>query len=99
MTVEVVSMIAAVHGNPEGITWRGDVPDEKVLRQSVEATNDRLFRFFNRVDDEDGERLEQMGYRLPSLTMGDYIAWGGRTYRVLMVGFEDMTGKIEAILP
>ena len=49
----------------DGATWEGEVPT---------MTLEGLFRFFNRVEPEDDERLADMGYHLPSLTCND-IVW------------------------
>lgn len=101
MRVEVFSMIAAVHG-AERVTWSGDIPDECVEAIGPDQVNEFLFRFFNRVEQADADQLDLLGYELPSLSMGDFIAWGGRTYRVLAQGLEEVTGNADflgALLP
>lgn len=61
-------------------TWEGDV-----ARMSLEE----IFRFFNRVEFADGERLEEIGYDLPSLSVGDIVTIDGdEQWRVAPVGFE-----------
>lgn len=68
-------------------TWSGEValpagstPEEKC---------ERVFRDFNRVTEEDCERLDRIGYDLPSLSVNDTITFvDGSTYRVLPIGFE-----------
>lgn len=59
-------------------TWEG----------KCSTTNlDTLFRTFNRVDDEDYDRLDRIGYKLPSLSVGDLITVDGVTSRVDSLGF------------
>lgn len=66
-------------------TWEGYVPD-------TEAGNlEQIFRFFNRVDFGDGERLEEIGYTLPSLSVGDVVEWHGKRYRVEPVGWVEIS--------
>jgi hypothetical protein len=108
MKVEIFSIMAAFAGKESGTTWRGDVPIG--FNGHYISTADNIFRFFNVVDEEDSERLEKLGYRLPSLSVGDYftvhfpeIAEHGpterpRTYRVLGNGFEEITGNQNAIM-
>jgi hypothetical protein len=65
-----------------------DRPDEDIL----EGRDGGLWREFNRVVDEDGPRLERLGFRQPSLSVGDLVILhdderGGRAYRVAGVGF------------
>jgi hypothetical protein len=56
-------------------TWAGRVPD---------ADPEAMFRFFNRVDAADAERLGAVGYRLPSRSVGDIISYTG-TDQILIV--------------
>jgi hypothetical protein len=61
-------------------TWSGEVPE---LRDAED-----IFRFFNRVDDADCERLEASGYTLPSLSVGDVVTMpDGRLMAVASAGF------------
>lgn len=46
------------------------------------------FRYFNRVDQADVDRLEAIGYRLPSMSVGDLLTIGTETFQVHPVGFE-----------
>lgn len=49
-----------------------------------------IFRLFNRVDADDALRLEELGYHLPSLSVGDVVSYGG-TYKIVAdQGFEDI---------
>lgn len=45
------------------------------------------FRFFNRVTDEDVERLERIGYTLPSMSAGDRVVLNGEAWVCAGVGF------------
>jgi hypothetical protein len=71
-------------------TWEGDMPELQPLG-SEQETNEHLFRYFNRVDELDGRRLERIGYRLPSLSVGDRVTWKGRTWEVAGIGFQEVT--------
>lgn len=108
MRVEIVSIQAAIHGRPS-ILWSGEIDaidlvkifghgvttDERI---DEDRFNNALFRFFNCVDDGDEERLEAIGYRLPSLSVGDLLHWGSKTWRVAGVGFEAITGSDEYVM-
>lgn len=98
LTVEIVSMVAAYAGTRSGISWRGEVPIERLAARTptgqldVTAINDAIFRYFNAVLDSDRSRLLVIGYQLPSLSVGDLIYHSGRTFRVVPFGFEELTG-------
>lgn len=95
MRVTIVSIMAALAGADE-IAWSGDVDLDELDDNPPPADweiNTALFRFFNRVDDEDGPRLAEIGYRLPSLSVGDLIHRERETYRVAGLGFERITGS------
>jgi hypothetical protein len=94
MKVTVVSMMAAAHGSDE-IVWVGEVPEGYSGHEA--ETNERLFRYFNRVDGDDERRLAEIGYRLPSLSVGDYLHWQGVTWRVEGSGFSRHTGSDAAL--
>jgi hypothetical protein len=51
---------------PRNETWEGTV-----------ATDDleEIFRFFNRVEEGDGERLAEIGFDLPSMSSGDVVTF------------------------
>ena len=55
---------------------------------SASAILDIVFRLFNRVDDDDVQRLRYIGYNLPSLTAGDLVTFAGNTWRCASVGWE-----------
>lgn len=67
-----------------GQTWTGEVPDHEI------ATDDMIFRYFNRVDEADCDRLDQIGFDQPSMSKGDIFEVNGRRVRVLSVGFEEI---------
>jgi hypothetical protein len=108
MQLQIVSIQAALHGRPS-IVWIGDVDAADLVNLSghglatdgqiePERMNNALFRFFNRVDEEDGDRLEAIGYRLPSLSVGDLLHWGSKTWRVAGSGFEQITDSAEYVM-
>jgi hypothetical protein len=107
LEVSIVSLLATIDGGgPYGLCWHGLVPIEyatprdgsPVEASNADAVNEALFRTFNRVTDEDTERLEALEYRLPSLSPGDLITWEKHAYRVLALGFERLepTGAFTA---
>lgn len=104
LNVSIVSLLATIAGGePYGLSWQGHVPielpdDTPATNENADVVNEVLFRAFQRVDDADGRRLEDLDYRLPSLSCGDLIAWGGAAYRVLAIGFEriEPTGMVYA---
>lgn len=59
-------------------TWTGDVPTFSL---------EEIFRMFNRVHYGDAERLERIGYQLPSLSMGDVVETPDGRFEVAAVGF------------
>ena len=71
-----------------GESWRGDVDTGLPEDAPVEHKLERLFRLFNRVDEEDVTRLEMIGYRQPSMSCGDTIDLDGQTWKVSACGFE-----------
>lgn len=91
MRVQIFSMMAAIGGS-ENVQWDGDVPIQASFMDDASQVNERIFRFFNRVDENDANTLELIGYRLPSLSMGDLVTWGNKTYRVEGYGFKQITG-------
>jgi hypothetical protein len=66
-----------------GERWEGDIPDAKSA-----TPLEHVFRYFNRVDDDDHERLLAIGYRLPSLSVGDVVVVDGKRWRCASVGWE-----------
>jgi hypothetical protein len=77
-------------------TWEGSF--HLVVDKDIEAHLERIFRYFNRVDSDDTCRLEYLGYRLPSLSVGDTVTfldgpYVGQTWRVAAMGFERVEGE------
>ena len=68
-------------------TWTGSVDLDRPQGTSTEDALEQIFRLFNRVDFADGERLEALGYRLPSLSEGDEVTLDGETWEVSILGF------------
>lgn len=62
-----------------GGVWTGAYP----ATMSLEG----IFRHFNRVEESDNERLEAIGYTLPSLTGGDVVQRDGTYYLCESVGW------------
>lgn len=92
MKVQIVSMQAVLHGRAS-IMWEGEIEVE--LGQTDAAYLVRLFRLFNRVTEQDVELLERMGYRLPSLSVGDLVHMNCATWRVEAVGWTRLTQNDE----
>lgn len=75
-------------------TWQGwvDLPENETDAEQLE----RIFRLFNRVTEEDVERLAAQGYELPSLSVGDQVTlsdpsastYSVRAYQVAGTGFD-----------
>lgn len=99
MKIEVFSLTAAV-GGAQDTTWKGDISLEGCLTQ--DDMLNRIYRLLNRVDAFDVERMQEWGYELPSLSVGDYVTihiegltTGSEvvTYQVKMTGFAKITGN------
>lgn len=72
-------------------TWEGDVNITPGRTQTKML--EHIFRYFNRVDENDGQRLERVGYNLPSLSVDDTVTVEGMTWRVAVTGFESVPPK------
>jgi hypothetical protein len=70
----------------EGKQWTGDAPISRF--QSTEEKLDAIFRFFNRVHEADHQRMAEVGYLLPSLSVGDRIELADGWYEVASLGFQ-----------
>jgi hypothetical protein len=57
----------AVFSAMRGLGWQGCLPAD------VADDLEKVFRYFNRVDEPDVERLGRIGYNLPSMSGGDLI--------------------------
>jgi hypothetical protein len=97
--LEIVSMMAALSGTHGAITWSGEIPREELCRlipdgrrPTRESLNAAIVRYFNRVEAPDNDRLERLGYTLPSLGAGDIFAVHGIAFVVAAVGCERISG-------
>jgi hypothetical protein len=70
-----------------GGLWNGEIPDAP---EGTEAALEYVFRFFNRLDGADEERLRAIGYGLPSLSAGDIVTLGEDRWRCLATGWEQL---------
>lgn len=85
-----------------GKAWEGDV-SYGFERSTPTATLESIFRAFNRVDEADCKRLDDLGYNLPSLSSGDFVRLtddDGATYWYLCasVGWVPVTER-QALIP
>src|SRR5688572_26158718 len=106
--VRIVSLFALANSEGDGFAWEGSV-DEAVLRELSPVTDldnplgkaQALYRYFNRVNQDDTERLESVGYRYPSLSVGDLLCWWEgetvRCYTVASIGFTETVPGIGAL--
>lgn len=103
MNVTIVSVQAILHGRTP-IVWMGEIEPKDLAEVCGGSPEDHtpglrpdldlcesFFRYFNRVDESDLDRLAEIGYTQPSLSVGDLIAWDHVTYRVAGSGFEKLT--------
>jgi hypothetical protein len=72
MYVEIFSIMSAVAGKPAGTTWQGNL-DCEGANGKHEGMLCIIFRLLNLVDDNDLARLTDIGYFLPSLSVGDFV--------------------------
>lgn len=83
--------MVTVYSHFRSQSWSGEVPDAELDGlQHIGNINEQLFRLFNRVDEADVKRLEEWGYHLPSLSVGDTIAYQGKRFLVADIGFTEM---------
>jgi hypothetical protein len=64
--------------------WEGEIPETPASLRPL----DHVWRFFQRVDDADAARLDALGYRLPSLSVGDVVELDGLRWRAASLGWE-----------
>jgi hypothetical protein len=92
--VRIVSSFRLTDPEATEFTWEGEVDVRRGATSGT--TNSEIFRMFNRVDALDVERLDALGYTLPSLSAGDLIVWvgtettHGRMFIVDGVGFREV---------
>lgn len=48
---------------------------------------EEIFRYFNRLDDEDAARLRDINFTQPSLSAGDRVVLNGHAYQCDVTGF------------
>jgi hypothetical protein len=74
-----------IYSKLAGETWQGTIGGED------EPDLELIFRAFNRVDEGDAERLEAIGYRLPSLSVGDIVGTGDKWFRCESAGWSEIS--------
>jgi hypothetical protein len=72
----------------KGQSWTGEIQE---LPGNERNVNEQIFRLFNRVDVEDGERLDAWNYNLPSMSVGDMLTHSRKTWLVADIGFVQLT--------
>jgi hypothetical protein len=77
-----------------GDTWQGEVDLPRVPAERASENLELLFRLFNRVDERDTTRLDDIGYTLPSMSVGDRVEVDGVAWRVEPLGFERETDDL-----
>jgi hypothetical protein len=77
-------MYVTVWSHWEGKQWAGEVPDPPAGQDVLSY----IWRFFNRVDDGDHERLMALDYTLPSLSVNDVVEVDGVRATVLLMGWD-----------
>ena len=71
--------------------WEGTIPDPQ--DPTVGAALEHVFRFFNRVEDGDHDRMLEVGYDLPSLSVGDHVElFGSGRWEVAPTGWALVRG-------
>ena len=102
MRIRIISSFRLADPNATEFMWEGNV--DLGFSGHVAQTNERIYRYFNRVDDADAVRLGERAYFLPSLSPGDIVVWVGdedahsRMFLVDGLGFTAIMpglGKIE----
>jgi hypothetical protein len=73
----------------EGRSWSGEIPDAPTAR--TETMLEYAFRWFNRVDEGDHERMAAVGYDLPSLSAGDVVTLDGERWLCAPTGWERLS--------
>jgi hypothetical protein len=93
----------------EGASWSGEIPEPAdtpaILAASrangvYEAALEYVFRFFNRVDEGDSERMAEVGYDLPSLSVGDVVTFAdGSRWQCAPMGWELLEDDAAPLTP
>lgn len=89
--IEIIS--AFTHDRWQGIVDLGEGENDRKL--------ERAFRMFNRISDEDAERLEDIDFNQPSMSAGDRVILNGDAFECEAIGFSpDERGEdLENVLP
>ena len=77
-----------IYSTSSGKQWDGHVPTMNL---------EQIFRWFNRVDESDAERLSRYGYDLPSLSAGDFVGVDGVFYLCASIGWVPVTHRQASI--
>lgn len=92
-------MDITIFSTMSGKQWKGEVEPQWIIAPDAEGEMERIFRLFNRVEQEDCDRLEGIGYDLPSLSSGDFVQdYNGQWWLCASVGWQKVTAR-QAILP
>jgi hypothetical protein len=65
-------MLISIWTHWQGRAWNGEIPEPKDAASDEERL-EYVFRWFNDVDPGDRERMLEVGYDLPSLSVGDVV--------------------------
>lgn len=102
LTVRIVSMFAICDPERDQFSWQGEIEiDDQYTDAPETEICELLFSLFNRHDRESEHRINEVyGYRLPSLSSADVVAfWPSAEdlrqrrilpYRVVSVGFKEI---------
>lgn len=92
-------MHITIFSTMSGKQWKGEVEPQWIIAPDAESEMERIFCLFNRVEQEDCERLESIGYELPSLSSGDFVEdYNGQWWLCANVGWVKVTAR-QAIIP
>jgi hypothetical protein len=69
--------------------WEGELEPPAEL-ETARSVLEWLFRRFNRVDEEDVQRLEDAGFTQPSMSVGDEVTMDGDRWVVNTLGFSEV---------
>ncbi len=75
-----------------GERWQGELE----LPEDDQEALTRISRLFSRVNEEDITRLEEIGYRLPSISVGDRVDLDNERYWANDVGWTSAWIEIPA---
>jgi hypothetical protein len=85
-------MRLAIWTHWDGRGWEGEIPTDTFGTDVAQADSptrlEYVFRWFNRVDEGDHQRMASVGYLLPSLSVGDRVTLDANVWAIKPVGFE-----------